>query len=29
MKNSTAKRGDTLTIEMSSGGGFVGRFSEQ
>jgi alpha-glucosidase len=29
MKNSTAKRGDMLTIEMSSGGGFVGRFSEQ
>jgi alpha-glucosidase len=29
MKNSTAKRSDMLTIEMSSGGGFVGRFSEQ
>jgi alpha-glucosidase len=29
MKNSTARRGDTLTIEMSSGGGFVGRFSKQ
>lgn len=28
MKNSTARRGDTLTIEMSSGGGFVGRFSK-
>ena len=29
MKNSTARQGDTLTIEMSSGGGFVGRFSKQ
>ena len=29
MKNSTARRGDTLTIEMSSGGGFVGRFSKE
>ena len=29
LKNSTARRGDTLTIEMSSGGGFVGRFSKE
>ncbi len=29
MKNSTTGRGDTLTIEMSSGGGFVSRFSKQ
>ena len=29
MKNRPARRGDTLTIEMSSGGGFVGRFSKQ
>jgi alpha-glucosidase len=28
LKNSTARRGDTLTIEMSNGGGFVGRFSK-
>jgi alpha-glucosidase len=29
MKNSTVQRGDTLTIEMVNGGGFVGRFSEE
>jgi len=29
MKSRTARRGEKLTIEMSSGGGFVGRFSEQ
>lgn len=29
MKNRTAQRGDTLTIEMSNGGGFVGRFSKE
>ncbi|MHC4593791.1 MAG: glycoside hydrolase family 97 C-terminal domain-containing protein [Planctomycetota bacterium] len=25
----TVRRGDTLTIEMINGGGFVGRFSKQ
>ena len=29
MKNSTVRRGDTITIEMSNGGGFVGRFLKQ
>jgi alpha-glucosidase len=28
MKNITVQRGDTLTVEMTSGGGFVGRFSK-
>ncbi len=28
VENSTARRGDTLTIEMTSGGGFIGRFSK-
>lgn len=28
VKNSTVRRGDTLTIEMSHGGGFVARFSK-
>ena len=26
VENTTARRGDTLTVEMRSGGGFVGRF---
>ena len=29
VENTTARRGDTLTIEMRSGGGFVGRFTPQ
>ena len=29
MKKKTARHGDTLTIEMTSGGGFVGRFSKK
>lgn len=29
LKNSTVRPGDTLTIEMNSGGGFVGRFSKK
>ncbi len=29
VENTTARRGDTLTIEMRSGGGFVGRFLKQ
>jgi alpha-glucosidase len=29
VENSTARRSDTLTIEMRSGGGFVGRFVKQ
>ena len=29
VEKSTAKRGDTLTIEMANGGGFVGRFSKK
>jgi alpha-glucosidase len=28
IKNDNARKSDTLTIEMSSGGGFVGRFSK-
>ena len=28
LEDRTVRRGDTLTIEMSSGGGFVGRFSK-
>lgn len=28
VENSTARRGDTLTIEMVNGGGFIGRFSK-
>jgi alpha-glucosidase len=29
LKNNSARRADTLTIEMSSGGGFVGKFSKE
>jgi alpha-glucosidase len=29
VENTTARRNDTLTIEMRSGGGFVGRFLKQ
>jgi alpha-glucosidase len=28
LENRTARRGDTLTIEMNHGGGFIGRFSK-
>jgi alpha-glucosidase len=29
IENSTARRGDTLTLQLRSGGGFVGRFTKQ
>ena len=29
VEKSAAKRGDTLTIEMPNGGGFVGQFSKK
>jgi alpha-glucosidase len=29
VENTTARRSDTLTIELRSGGGFVGRFTKQ